>query len=443
MVSTDWDRVAVEEESRIAAEDARLAEQSNSALGLNRDAPSGVAEHEEIRKRIALKEAKDVWRRREDAAVAQKYFISGESGVTRVITSDEVTGGALESTSGESLDGPSSSNDLNSQKPTKAVHVKNCKDCTFTLHKDLRLAKIFVEDCTNVQIDVQCLVITQHLEVWGCQSTTIKLTAPVLTVQADSCCDCEINLNKKSDLGAVVHATCSGFLTLKWDGEESGEESNKYCIDLVRNEKSLEPSTGPIKLSKSGVHETPQFITRLINHTPTTERVVRDKDEYPTTAREMLLDRAEQAAAGDKSAIDAIKNNAPIDLDTTKDRAEKRKEHGNDAFKQGNYPQAIVHYTSALELNPGHHVALSNRSACFLKLGEHEKALSDAKACVAIGPKFTKGLFRFGLALHALGRFVEAAETLAKAEQLDPNNTQIKDALRMASFKARQVGERG
>ena len=58
-------------------------------------------------------------------------------------------------------------------------------------------------------------------------------------------------------------------------------------------------------------------------------------------------------------------------MDTALGRAETRKERGNVSFKEGDYPQAAAHYTSALELNPAHHVALANRSACFLKMGEH------------------------------------------------------------------------
>ena len=123
--------------------------------------------------------------------------------------------------------------------------------------------------------------------------------------------------------------------------------------------------------------------------------------------------------------------------------AERRKQLGNDAFKLGDYPQAVVEYSLSLDLSPGLHAVLSNRAACFLKLGEHEKALRDAEACVLLDPTFTKGKFRLGLALHALARFPEAAQVLAEAEALDPKNAQIKDALKMASFKARQQAERG
>ena len=95
-------------------------------------------------------------------------------------------------------------------------------------------------------------------------------------------------------------------------------------------------------------------------------------------------------------------------------------------------------YTQALELAPAHHVALANRSACFLKMGEHERALADARACVAAESTYVKGHFRVGLSLHAAGRFGEAVVALEKAERLDPKNKQVAEALRMAGFKARQ-----
>lgn len=170
---------------------------------------------------------------------------------------------------------------------------------------------------------------------------------------------------------------------------------------------------------------------------------VRGKDEYPTTVREMQLARAEAAANGDAAAAAALAADAPVDTDTAAARAEGRKEKGNEAFKEGNYPQAAVFYTQALELAPQHHIALANRSACFLKMGEHEKALADAEACVAAKSDFVKGHFRRGLSLHAMGRYGEAVGALEKAEKMDPKNKQVVDALRMAAFKARRQAEAG
>ena len=459
MASTNWDRVAAEETARLAAEDAALARQSDAALGLDRASPSGAAEAEERTKREALRAAKAAWQAHEADAVAAKHVVEGETGVTRVLTARDIADIPPPTTGPGRVDVITRDDgtlDLGETKAkrTKAIHLKNCKDASFTLDASLRVAKLFVENCTNVVVTVRCVVITQHLEVWNCAETTLRLDAPVATVQADSCRDCVVVLRAREDLGAVVHATCEGSLRVTWpektheetreetrrehdenttDPERTRDVSSRFDqIDLVADARAL----APISLAPS---ETPQFITRLIDSVPTTERVVRDKHDYPTTAREMLLDRADQARAGDAAALNAIAADEPVELAASRARAEKRREDGNARFKEGDYTQAVVHYTSCLTIDVTNHVAYANRSACFLKLGDFEKALRDATRCAEMAPTFVKGRFRVGLALHALGRFAEAAAALAEAERLDPKNAQIKDALKMAAFKARQT----
>jgi tetratricopeptide (TPR) repeat protein len=75
-------------------------------------------------------------------------------------------------------------------------------------------------------------------------------------------------------------------------------------------------------------------------------------------------------------------------------------------------------------VSPLLHACFSNRAACFLKLGQLEKALQDADSCVATAPAgFVKGHFRRGLALHAMGQYNEALPSLGKALRLeDPKN---------------------
>ena len=455
MASTNWDRVAAEETARLAAEDAALARQSDAALGLDRASPSGAAEAEERTKREALRAAKAAWQAHEADALAAKHVVEGETGVTRVLTARDIADIPPPTTGPGRVDVITRDDgtlDLGETKAkrTKAIHLKNCEDASFTLDASLRVAKLFVENCTNVVVTVRCVVITQHLEVWNCAETTLRLDAPVATVQADSCRDCVVVLRAREDLGAVVHATCEGSLRVAWPEEpheathtrdttdttdpkrtRDVSSATESMIDLVADARAL----APISLAPS---ETPQFITRLIDSVPTTERVVRDKHDYPTTAREMLLDRASAARAGDAEARAAIERNEPVEAAAAAARAEKRRADGNERFKEGDYAQAVVHYTSCIAIDDSNHVAYANRSACFLKLGEHERALRDARRCVDIAPGFVKGRFRVGLSLHALGRFAEAAAALAEAETLEPTNAQIKEALKMAAFKARQ-----
>ena len=85
-------------------------------------------------------------------------------------------------------------------------------------------------------------------------------------------------------------------------------------------------------------------------------------------------------------------------------------------------------------VSPLLHACFSNRAACFLKLGQLEKALQDADSCVATAPAgFVKGHFRRGLALHAMGHYHEALPSLGKALRLEEPKNKV--ASKQASRK--------
>ena len=129
-------------------------------------------------------------------------------------------------------------------------------------------------------------------------------------------------------------------------------------------------------------------------------------------------------------------------LQTDERLAELKKIGGNEAFSEANYAQAAIFYTEAIELAPKESLLFptlySNRSFANMKLGRLTEALSDADKAVALDPTYCKGLFRRGLALHALKRYPEAAVVLSKALELEPTNKSIKEALGFADLRARQ-----
>lgn len=64
---------------------------------------------------------------------------------------------------------------------------------------------------------------------------------------------------------------------------------------------------------------------------------------------------------------------------------------GTEAFKRGDFTEATTHYTQALASIPAGHVlraiVLSNRSTCYMKLGDSKAALGDAEeGLMLIGP---------------------------------------------------------
>ena len=59
-------------------------------------------------------------------------------------------------------------------------------------------------------------------------------------------------------------------------------------------------------------------------------------------------------------------------------------------------------YLQAIDLDPTDGALFSNRSLCWLRLGQAEQALSDAKTCRALRPDWPKACYREGAALRLL-----------------------------------------
>lgn len=126
-----------------------------------------------------------------------------------------------------------------------------------------------------------------------------------------------------------------------------------------------------------------------------------------------------------------------------KKKAEEKRLAGNDMFRASDFMQAAMEYTAAIELDPEVATVWANRSQCWLKLGDHDKALADAVKVTEIDPSNAKGWFRKGMSLHAMKRYPEAIPALAEAEKLDPKNKQIPEAIKMAQLMARKQAAAG
>ena len=62
---------------------------------------------------------------------------------------------------------------------------------------------------------------------------------------------------------------------------------------------------------------------------------------------------------------------------------------GNAQFSSGNYEQALIHFSNAIDLGATH-VHFSNRSACYCGLRKYSEALQDATKCIAMKPDWGK-----------------------------------------------------
>lgn len=115
-----------------------------------------------------------------------------------------------------------------------------------------------------------------------------------------------------------------------------------------------------------------------------------------------------------------------------KKKAAEAKSRGDDAFNTKDFHTAVDAYTQAIDLDPTDGTLFSNRSLCWIRLGQAEHALADAKACRALKPDWPKACYREGAALRLLQRFEEAANSFYEGVQLDPNNMALVNAFREA-----------
>ncbi|KAG1749336.1 hypothetical protein EDB19DRAFT_1942430 [Suillus lakei] len=111
------------------------------------------------------------------------------------------------------------------------------------------------------------------------------------------------------------------------------------------------------------------------------------------------------------------------------DRAKIAKDQGNAAFKSGDYPAAIGHYTSAILANADDSTFPLNRAAAYLKLGKNEDAERDCTTVLMPSPNNVKALFRRGQARTGLGCLDKARADFVRASELEPSNQSVKQEL--------------
>nr|CAN69337.1 hypothetical protein VITISV_032631 [Vitis vinifera] len=122
-----------------------------------------------------------------------------------------------------------------------------------------------------------------------------------------------------------------------------------------------------------------------------------------------------------------------------KKKAAEAKSRGDDAFKAKDYYMAVDAYTQAIDVDPTDATLLSNRSLCWIRLGQAEHALDDAKACRALRPDWSKACYREGAALRLL---LASANSFYEGVKLDPENKELVNAFREAVEAGRKFHAR-
>jgi len=108
---------------------------------------------------------------------------------------------------------------------------------------------------------------------------------------------------------------------------------------------------------------------------------------------------------------------------------------GNDAFKAGNYDEAIAQFTKAIEADPTNHVLYSNRSGAHAAKESYTEALLDANKCIELKSDWPKGHSRRGAAYFGLKNWIQSQASYEKGLELDPASQVMKDELEKVKLK--------
>jgi len=402
----NWDRFTRDECARVDEEGAKEAEAADRDLGLDKakSQPKSDVEAREMAKREALVEEK----KRQDAQRKQEkdrmVHVEGETDAT--VDLGEVL--AAHAAKHAHI------------KTGQVLVIKRATRCRYVLPRNTpTLIKVFVSECEDTELEVHARIITQHMEIAHCTSCKFRIGIALNTVQVDLSHNVELKyLDAEVFAGqehSVVHAGVTDSTVIV------GEE--RLAVDYKADGAEAVGERSPEEF---------QFITK---HRAGALRTMRGERIGPVLS-----------SADDCKANTEIKAEERARLERA---ALQSKVGGNEAFAESNFAQAAVFYTKAIQEAPLETdgvtpspivpVCLSNRAACWLKLGQPEKALDDADACLRLEPKHVKGNFRRGMALHALGRWREAIPALETAQSLQPKNKQIEEAIKFAEFKARKA----
>ncbi|KAK7063833.1 hypothetical protein R3P38DRAFT_2593656 [Favolaschia claudopus] len=120
-------------------------------------------------------------------------------------------------------------------------------------------------------------------------------------------------------------------------------------------------------------------------------------------------------------------------------QAAQEKEKGNAAFKTGDYPAAIGHYSAAIHADRTDATFPLNRAAAYLKLGKNEDAERDCSTVLTLSKNNVKALFRRAQARVGMGKLSEAQQDLKDAAKLEPANESVKQELSKVAELFRQA----
>lgn len=416
-----WESVAKELVTQAEDEDEAEKKESSKYLGLDGKVPRSQAEADERAKMEAARLAKVALDKQKEMEEKKKIIIDGLDGEEEgtVVLDDARLQGR------------------------RVIVLRNCCGIEFHLVRPRSIhdsiIKVFIEGCTSCVVKVEVPIVTSMIEISHCKELRVEIKKyPVNTMQIDVSSKLHVeymdenifgnHMNGKNNGDRIYHAGVSDMILRVPISSEKESKTMERKIDYLAD--------GAVRVSEESAEEY-QFAS-FVNWEDGTASLVTEKVHRVGTR---LFTQSELDKRKKENQEDTMVQMHSEDVKIRE--CENHKAEGNKEFGNGNYGQAVLFYSMAIDKSSNlvertydeRNICFSNRSACFLKLGQHEKALEDAESCIQLTPDYVKGQFRKGLALHAMGKYSEALPVLAKAHKIEPKNKQIKQAIQFAEVK--------
>ncbi|XP_051721942.1 sperm-associated antigen 1 [Ctenopharyngodon idella] len=118
--------------------------------------------------------------------------------------------------------------------------------------------------------------------------------------------------------------------------------------------------------------------------------------------------------------------------------ARREKDKGNEAFRSGDYEEAVAYYSRSVSLASSA-AAFNNRAQAHIKLQRWSAALSDCETVLQLEPENIKALLRRATVHKHLGHLQESHDDLRAVLLMEPHNS---TALKLLTDETEQCQER-
>ena len=205
------------------------------------------------------------------------------------------------------------------------------------------------------------------------------------------------------------------------DGILTKDEIVTLTAGVVRTEIISEHWDGKVYRLKARIKADPDYVIKAINRLRKDRQKSKDLEESQARAKQYVneIERLKQEltkAKGETLKRKQIEYSQAVKNLSAEDWFEK----GYSFHISNQYEEAIIAYTSVLDINPRLADAYNNRGAAWYKKGNHDRAIADYNKALEINPRDAAAYNNRGNACAEKGNHDRAIVDYNKALEINP-----------------------